>query len=80
MTVGNEPRKGTGRNDALSILAIGEVKKLRQESGITDSISAFAISAICEAKDLASSSLIFNCAGTIDDGDLVYATSSLKVV
>jgi hypothetical protein len=33
MTVGNELRKATGRNDALSILAIGEVKKLRQESG-----------------------------------------------
>lgn len=36
MTVGNELRKATGRNDALSILAIGEVKKLRQESGATE--------------------------------------------
>jgi deoxycytidylate deaminase len=36
MTEGNEFRKDTGRNDALSILAIGEVKKLRQESGATE--------------------------------------------
>jgi deoxycytidylate deaminase len=36
MTVGNELRRATGRNDALSILAIGEVKKLRQESGATE--------------------------------------------
>lgn len=36
MTVGNDVRKATGRNDALSILAIGEVQKLRQESGATE--------------------------------------------
>jgi deoxycytidylate deaminase len=36
MTVGNELRKATGSNDALSILAVGEVKKLRQESGATE--------------------------------------------
>jgi deoxycytidylate deaminase len=36
MTVGDELRKATGKNDALAILAIGEIKKFRQESGATE--------------------------------------------
>lgn len=36
MTQGDELRKSTGRNDALAVLAIGEVKKIRQETGATD--------------------------------------------
>ncbi|HXA79209.1 MAG TPA: anti-phage dCTP deaminase [Candidatus Acidoferrales bacterium] len=32
MTQGNELRKTTGRNDALAILGIGEIQKIRQES------------------------------------------------
>src|SRR5260370_27228119 len=36
MTQGNELRKATGRNDALAILAIGEIKKIRKEIGATN--------------------------------------------
>jgi len=32
MTQGNELRRITGRNDALAILAVGEIQKIRQES------------------------------------------------
>ncbi len=36
MKQGNELRKNAGRNDALAVLAIGEIKRIRQESGATD--------------------------------------------
>ena len=36
MTQGDELRKATGRNDAMAVLAIGEIKKIRQENGATD--------------------------------------------
>src|SRR5262249_46474405 len=36
MSQGNKLRENSGRNDALAVLALGEIKKLRQESGATE--------------------------------------------